>query len=218
MYVIIDFRKRGFGMDYFAEIKKLKQELEKLHNKDVLNNYVGGKSDNQINALEDKIKNLEELIVNASNLNFELMGSVMSNIVTMFEEERYEFYSTYISVLKDDEMQYETMYFIAPCILNKSGLTWDFLTSYPDILVFYNERYEKSVNFLRNKELQRLDYGKFDYLSDFIKYVINYKLNNNVKIYVDNIEIIMDEFIELNINEINNRKIERERQRRLFLS
>lgn len=134
------------------------------------------------------------------------MGSAMVSIVTIFEQERYDFYSMYINASNLREEVYETKYFIAPCTLNKCGLTWDFLVNSIDILLINNDNYKRKirfVNFIGNREIKVLNFGRFSYLDDFIKYVINYKLNHNVNINKDSIEEIVDKFLGLKQEEID---------------
>lgn len=201
-------------IDYFKELEKLEEQNSKLskeyaklyfqrENLKVENKELDLEIENfnKIKApVYEKLSELRLSIVNASELDFELMGYYMANVISVFEKESYEFYASYFDVSKTDDEQYETKYFIAPCTLNKSGLTYDFLVQSKDIIVFDNSRYKKIIrfyDFLISRKIHGLDYGRFDYLSDFVKYVINYKLNFNVDIDLDNIPEIMDEFVKI---------------------
>ena len=209
-------------MDYFDRMKNLSREMadlcESTVDLGVLKHKSISFSPNTVSRIDEynrKIKNLEakmdklrKQILDASFLDFEMMGSAMANIVSVFEQKRYEFYNTYINELSSGEEVCETKYFVAPCTLNKFGLDWDFLVNSVDILLFNNDNYNKKVrfvNYVGSKEIKVLDYGKFSYLDDFVKYVINYKLNYNIDINRNNIEEIADEFLELKKEEIDKR-------------
>lgn len=223
-------------MNYFEEIAKLEKEAWKTSDKYVKlyiqREKTKGKDKDldlkldvqrkENNIIHDKLKQLKVSVVEASYLNFEMMGKIFARIVTLFEVESYEFSSLYLNVVSGNEEFYENVYFIAPCTLNKTCLTYDFLLNSKDILILCNDgnrERKRFIDFQLNRKIQGQDYGRFNYLGEFIMYIINCKLNYNVDIEnANNIEKLFNEFVELHKNDIEKKREKIEQIKKLILS
>lgn len=219
-------------MDYFKKLEDLSEESKELYKKKSkliddkekeiarVEQKFEQKMDDcreEISSNEAKRRNIKSKIWETSFFDLEKMAYAMASIVSQYEGEKYAYNQLYIDI---DNNLFDEINCIAPCTLDlyDSRINRKNLMENSDVLILPNT--EKSICLLRfdiNQELVNIDYGKFKYLEDFVKFVINYRLSTGM--YYDYcLGDLVNSFLLLKSDEIKSRKKEREKQKKLVLS
>lgn len=201
-------------MDYFEELEKLLNRSEELYQEEI---DLLDEKEKEIKKVEENFsqrnkENIRDILVkkreirkslfNASLFKVNVFGPAFARVISQYEGEEYEF--CYRQIDMDLFLFYE-LYFIAPITLDKTVSDEKDLRSNPDVLMFPTVNGPISLfDYNNNGMLVDKDYGKFNYLNDFAKYIINYRMNN---IYCDSdLDMLASEFLKLKANEINTRR------------
>lgn len=231
---------RGVIMGIFEEIGKSIKQINELDEKinsleEEKNNKINliiKKHVLQIKEIEDQKHENENIIVakkqvisDNSNFDCDLIGNVISKLISIIEKEPYKYYNAkyYINGVEYDPMYSGSYDLNTVYLINKekkvSTVYEDnrqdrmklipFYEKDDDIILLFrskDKRYyhdeEKTEIKFYDADQTNVDVKRFSYVIDFINYVIEYRIENNVNdITSEELEKLVDEFIDRYIKE-----------------
>lgn len=172
-------------------IRKIKEETE-----NVIKIY-----DNNINYIKNEKSKYDELIYNASFFDVDKIGNVLAKLVSIVEDEPYEYYvAKYRGVCTyyEEGYGYDTTTFNHDVyLINKEcNVSYEYYEEYLSEIGSKVFKDEKDMivlgrRYLDNKKILfydrffnrsgLIDVKKYDYIYDFINYLIEYKIDNKIE-------------------------------------
>ena len=172
-------------------IRKIKEETE-----NVIKIY-----DNNINYIKNEKSKYDELIYNASFFDVDKIGNVLAKLVSIVEDEPYEYYvAKYRGVCTyyEEGYGYDTTTFNHDVyLINKEcNVSYEYYEEYLSEVGSKVFKDEKDMivlgrRYLDNKKILfydrffnrsgLIDVKKYDYIYDFINYLIEYKIDNKIE-------------------------------------
>lgn len=172
-------------------IRKIKEETE-----NVIKIY-----DNNINYIKNEKSKYDELIYNASFFDVDKIGNVLAKLVSIVEDEPYEYYvAKYRGVCTyyEEGYGYDTTTFNHDVYLinKKCNVSYEYYEEYLSEIGSKVFKDEKDMivlgrRYLDNKKILfydrffnrsgLIDVKKYDYIYDFINYLIEYKIDNKIE-------------------------------------
>lgn len=172
-------------------IRKIKEETE-----NVIKIY-----DNNINYIKNEKSKYDELIYNASFFDVDKIGNVLAKLVSIVEDEPYEYYvAKYRGVCTyyEEGYGYDTTTFNHDVYLinKKCNVSYEYYEEYLSEVGSKVFKDEKDMivlgrRYLDNKKILfydhffnrsgLIDVKKYDYIYDFINYLIEYKIDNKIE-------------------------------------
>lgn len=169
-------------------IRKIKEETE-----NVIKIY-----DNNINYIKNEKSKYDDLIYNASFFDVDKIGNVLAKLVSIVEDEPYEYYvAKYRGVCTyyEEGYGYDTTTFNHDVyLINKEcNVSYEYYEEYLSEIGSKVFKDEKDMivlgrRYLDNKKILfydrffnrsgLIDVKKYDYIYDFINYLIEYKIDN----------------------------------------
>lgn len=218
MSIFDKLNKANEKVDLFEEEKKLlkKQTKERIKEIEDLSKEKIDSCDRNINYTKEMKRTYEKKIFKASWFDVDEIGNLLAKLVSIVENEPYSYhvanyhglckyyeegygydtvslnYKVYL-ISKENSMRYqyneEYISEIGSTIFKKSNETIVLAQRYlnDNMISFYDGMANKS---------HLIDIKKYDYIYDFVNYIISYKIDNNsFNMNKEELEILLTEFL-----------------------
>lgn len=170
--------------------------------------------DKSLNENYEKIEEQCKLIEEYSKFYSREIITILDDIIRIYEGERYSFQNTYYHIDPKRSILIEKIaIFVKKDKEKVNGYSYQYFKSllkHGNVLVlaydndfFTNKEIKFYVDDGKHNIKQTIRYGKFQYIKDFIDYVINYRIKNNIEdISFETLNELKLNFIESKVDEI----------------
>ncbi len=188
--------EREYNISLDSNNVDLNNIIEEIHSQcKIIEQYSTFNIKDISNILASLISIYESESFLVENLSYKVKGALFNDALLIINKKKYEHLSSKF-VIQEKDIN----------ILVKNGfaikLLKDFSKSqFPTKISFYKADSMGRIN-------QKVNFRSFTYIRDFMEYVINYRIENNLdEISFDELEMLRNEFINFNIEEIQKHHI-----------
>lgn len=218
MKIFEDLNEMKDKINSFEEEKKVlqKQKKERIKEIEDLSKVKLNSCDNNINYIKRMKRPYEKKIFESSWFDVDEIGEVLAKLISSLENESYSYYvSNYHGICKyyEEGYGYDTvdLNYKVYLINKESNVRYQYNEEYineigstifknNDNIIVLAQRYlnDNKISFYDGmaNESQLIDIKNYDYIYDFINYLISYKIDNNLsELNKEELENLLTKFL-----------------------